>query len=269
MVQRLLAEEGNRRLLAVLRLAVGREDSLAWASLLELAAGVGATVRDYIYDRAQTHRLTFGRALLQACAEGFPGGPASSRLVRELVENVTAWLQAHPVPDTMPPERWGRWIIATCGGAVAPAPSGELGEILTHLDGLAEGDQTLDRYIGQIGPLGHDWAAAQSSGVRIMSMVSAKGLTARATIVAGVEDGIVPRPDSDPAEERRLLYVAMTRSREYLFCTWARARRGPTARAGEPRVATPRSYSGFLRGGPVSSQDGNRYIAERWPNRGR
>jgi superfamily I DNA/RNA helicase len=42
-------------------------------------------------------------------------------------------------------------------------------------------------------------------------MGGSKGLTVRATVVASVEDGIIPRPDADAAEERRLLYVAMTR----------------------------------------------------------
>ena len=63
-----------------------------------------------------------------------------------------------------------------------------------------------------------------------MTMGGSKGLTVRATILAGVEDGLVPRPNSDLSEERRILYVAMTRAREYLFCTWAIQRRGPTAK---------------------------------------
>jgi ATP-dependent exoDNAse (exonuclease V) beta subunit len=71
----------------------------------------------------------------------------------------------------------------------------------------------------------------ESPGVRIMTMIGSKGLTVRATIIAGLEDGIVPRPDADLAEERRLLYVAMTRAKEFLLCTWAGQRRGPTERA--------------------------------------
>lgn len=266
-VERLLAEPANRRLLEVLRLLVNREDSLAWASLLELAAGVGRTFSDYVYERARTARVSFGSALLRAAADGFPGAPTSARIVRELIRETCEWLEAHPAPDAMPAERWGQWIGATCVGGAAPGPSAELRDLLAHLDGLIETEQGLDRYIGQIGPLGRDWSAAQSPGVRIMTMVSAKGLTVRATIVAGVEDGIVPRPEGDVAEERRLLYVAMTRPREHLYCTWARSRRGPTARAGRARVATPRTYANFLRGGPVPSQEGTRYIAQRWPAR--
>lgn len=65
------------------------------------------------------------------------------------------------------------------------------------------------------------------SHVRVMSLHKAKGLTARASVVAGAVEGLVPRnhdPDksflSEPEhmeEQRRLMYVAMTRSTEYLL----------------------------------------------------
>lgn len=95
-------------------------------------------------------------------------------------------------------------------------------------------------------------------------MAAAKGLTVRATIIAALEEGIVPRPNADLGEERRLLYVAMTRAREFVYGTWARRRTGPTARAGTPRVQERRSHSHFLNGGPIDSQDGQTYIRTRW-----
>ena len=96
-----------------------------------------------------------------------------------------------------------------------------------------------------------------------MTMVGSKGLTVRATIIAGVEDSIVPMPNADVAEERRLLYVAMTRAKEFLFCTWAGQRGGPTARVGRARVRVRRQHSHFFLGGPVHSQDGVTYLEQR------
>jgi DNA helicase-2/ATP-dependent DNA helicase PcrA len=43
MVERMLGEAGNRRILEVLHLLVHRDDSLAWASLLHLTNGIGDT----------------------------------------------------------------------------------------------------------------------------------------------------------------------------------------------------------------------------------
>jgi len=259
-VDRLLAEADNRRMLATFRLLENPRDSLAWASLLLLAPGIGGTFSDHIYQRARAARVQFGEALFEANAQGFPGGPRSSARAAELLRSVTAWLDAHNVPEETPDSGWGGWMVETARGDTVPAPSAPLAELLTALDDLVEPEQGFGRFLSQITPLGKDRAYAESPGVRIMTMTSAKGLTVRATIMVGVEDGIVPRPDGDLQEERRILYVAMTRAKEYLFGTWARRRTGPTARAGAARVGDFRLPSHFFDGGPVQSQDGPIYL---------
>jgi DNA helicase-2/ATP-dependent DNA helicase PcrA len=260
-VDRMLAEPANRRMLATLRLLVNPNDSLAWASLLCLAPGIGDTFSDYIYDRARVARVQFGEALFQAYEQNFPDGPrASATRATALMRAVNAWLDANELPDETPEDGWGQWIVETAGDDVVPAPTAPLIELLHTLDSLVELEHGFGRFLSQIGPLGKDRALAESQGVRIMTMGGSKGLTVRATIIAGLEEGIVPRPDCDLQEERRLLYVGMTRAKEYLFCTWARRRRGPTARAGAPQVAQRRELTNFLRGGPVRSEDGQAYL---------
>ena len=265
-VDRLLEDPVNRRLLEVLRLLVNESDSLAWASLLFLTAGIGGTFSDYIYHRARQQRCQFGEALIESYKHGFPNAPAApARIAREMMASVLGWLEAHRPPEEGPEDGWGRWITEEiAGGNVAPKPTEESEQLLLALDDVTELDQELGRYLSQIAPLGKDIASAKSNGVRIMRMGGAKGLTVRATIIMATEDGLVPRPDCDLAEERRLLYVGMTRSREFLYCTWARRRTGPTARAGKPGVQTMRSYSNFFQAGPVQSQAGTAYIATQW-----
>lgn len=145
-----------------------------------------------------------------------------------------------------------------------PAPSDELNELLLALDENAEPEQGLGRYLGQIWTLGEDRALAESNGVHIMTMAGAKGLTVRATIIAALEDEIIPRQEPPLDEERRLLYVALTRAREYVFGTWARRRTGPTARVGGGGAVTRRTLTRFLRDGPVASEGGSAYIRNRW-----
>jgi DNA helicase-2/ATP-dependent DNA helicase PcrA len=65
--------------------------------------------------------------------------------------------------------------------------------------------------------------------VSLLSMHAAKGLEFTVVFLAGLEEGILPylppnRPPADPDEERRLLYVAMTRAKERLFMTHSRTR---------------------------------------------
>jgi DNA helicase-2/ATP-dependent DNA helicase PcrA len=264
-VERVLGEEANRKMLEILRLLVNRQDSLAWASLLKLTGGIGETFFEYVYERARENRIQFGQALLDSYAVDFPDGPArSSGRAHTLIESVLAWLEAHHLPDDAPEQGWGNWIVSVAGEGILPAPSEELATLLRKLDSVAEKEEEFGRYLGQISPLGKDITLAESLGVRIMTMGGSKGLTVQATIIAAIEDGIVPRPDCDLAEERRLLYVAMTRAKRFSFVTWARQRRGPTARAGAPRVAIRRRHSHFLDGGPVESEDGYAYIQRRW-----
>ena len=57
--------------------------------------------------------------------------------------------------------------------------------------------------------------------VRITTLHAAKGLQADRVVAAGLTDQIIPGPVDDPAdreERRRLLYVAVTRARQELYC---------------------------------------------------
>jgi DNA helicase II / ATP-dependent DNA helicase PcrA len=73
-----------------------------------------------------------------------------------------------------------------------------------------------------------DWEVER--GVAVLTLHSAKGLEFRSVFVTGLEEGVLPhynaqdRPD-DVEEERRLLYVGMTRARERLHLSACRRRR--------------------------------------------
>lgn len=62
----------------------------------------------------------------------------------------------------------------------------------------------------------------------IMTLHAAKGLEFKCVFIAGCEDGILPyslfNKQTSPEEEARLLYVGMTRAKEYLFLSYAQKR---------------------------------------------
>jgi DNA helicase-2/ATP-dependent DNA helicase PcrA len=93
-----------------------------------------------------------------------------------------------------------------------------------------------------------------------MNMGASKGLTVNTTIVLGVEDGMVPMPPpkGDPDEERRLLYVAMTRATDVCILTHAARRKGPLARSGSGQPQALRARSTLVTdlsfGSPESGQ---------------
>ncbi|MCB1257817.1 MAG: ATP-dependent DNA helicase UvrD2, partial [Microthrixaceae bacterium] len=91
-------------------------------------------------------------------------------------------------------------------------PTGGIAGFPAWLTSTLQGD---DRAVGDV--------------VEIMSFHAAKGLEWPVVHLAGLEEGFVPihHAKDQPAsieEERRLLYVAMTRARDELLCNWAMAR---------------------------------------------
>jgi DNA helicase-2/ATP-dependent DNA helicase PcrA len=73
-------------------------------------------------------------------------------------------------------------------------------------------------------------AGGNPDGVTLMTVHTAKGLEWPLVVVAGLEDGLFPlsralETAEGAEEERRLAYVAITRARDRLCLTWARARR--------------------------------------------
>ena len=267
-VKRLLDEDSVRRWLALFRLLENREDSLAWATLLHLTPGVGPKFRDdYIYDAAKRTGSTFGSVLLQRYAAGFGDGPRSAGQARTTVSAALQWIDEQALPANGPERGWGHWIIEkTEQGHFPPLPE-EFRDLLVEIDESLESSPTqhdsLSRYVGQIDPLGTDLRTSSDEGVRLMTMARSKGLTVRATIVVGLEENLIPWPNADRSEERRLLYVAMTRAKEYLYCTWTQYRQGVSAYAGHQSVGR-RSLCPFLEETNIEPCDGFTFVRRRF-----
>jgi DNA helicase II / ATP-dependent DNA helicase PcrA len=70
--------------------------------------------------------------------------------------------------------------------------------------------------------------APAAGGVTLATLHAAKGLEWDAVFLAGMHEGAMPltyaTTDAEIEEERRLLYVGMTRAREHLVLSWAAAR---------------------------------------------
>jgi DNA helicase-2/ATP-dependent DNA helicase PcrA len=93
---------------------------------------------------------------------------------------------------------------------------------------------TLRDFIAELEERADAQHAPTVEGVTLASLHAAKGLEWDAVFVVGATDGMIPITYADTPEaveeERRLLYVGVTRARQWLTITWATAR-APGGRA--------------------------------------
>ncbi|HTF60140.1 MAG TPA: ATP-dependent DNA helicase UvrD2, partial [Actinomycetes bacterium] len=89
-------------------------------------------------------------------------------------------------------------------------------------------------FLEEVGRRAAQEAEGTGGGVNLLTYHRAKGLEFDAVLLPAVEEGVLPiRQASTPAEvaeERRLLYVGLTRARVHLWLSWAARRAGPSGR---------------------------------------
>jgi DNA helicase-2/ATP-dependent DNA helicase PcrA len=104
--------------------------------------------------------------------------------------------------------------------ATAVAPDADTGEIMSPLAAFLT-HASLEA--------GDNQAQAGSDAVQLMTVHSAKGLEFEAVFITGVEEGLFPHENSlsdadGVEEERRLMYVAITRARQRLYLSFSQTR---------------------------------------------
>ena len=109
-------------------------------------------------------------------------------------------------------------------------PSGEERmQNLEVLSGIAAEHETLEDFLADAALMSSADESAGSSSVTLMTLHAAKGLEFPVVFVVGLEEGLFPGSrayddESELEEERRLMYVGMTRAMQRLFLTYAMSR---------------------------------------------
>jgi DNA helicase-2/ATP-dependent DNA helicase PcrA len=126
--------------------------------------------------------------------------------------------------------------------ATRQADLGRLRAMATEYAAAAGGEATVAGFLAE---LEHRFAAEREGrGVQLMTYHRAKGLEFDAVFLPRLLDGELPfrarKSEADPDEERRLLYVGITRARDHLFLSWTReGRSGPSPFLQEIGVVQP------------------------------
>jgi DNA helicase-2/ATP-dependent DNA helicase PcrA len=136
-------------------------------------------------------------------------------------------------------DRWESWqALMTQAEEFAAEHGGDEG------DG-GDGPTGLTGFVAELDRRAADQHAPAADGVTLATFHAAKGLEWDAVFCCGVQDGTVPitHAGEDPdgiEEERRLLYVGMTRARQHLQVSWSAARNpGQAPRRKPSRFLTP------------------------------
>jgi DNA helicase II / ATP-dependent DNA helicase PcrA len=218
--------------LAYLRLAANADDDGAFLRVVNFPArGIGARSIELMEAAAKERSLS----LLRAGEAGVLGARAQSSLESfiKIVQELQTAAQSLPLPELMEHaiDHSGlrRYYQNEKDGADRVENLNELVNAAVAFVNESE-DETLTAFLSHASlEAGEHEAAAGADALQVMTVHSAKGLEFHAVFVSGLEEGLFPHENSlseqdGLEEERRLMYVAVTRARQRLYLSLAGSR---------------------------------------------
>ncbi|MAE70148.1 MAG: ATP-dependent DNA helicase Rep [Gemmatimonadetes bacterium] len=231
-----------RDLLAYLRLLANPDDRVSFERIVNVPRrGIGPSMVSSVEQLSRSHRLSLEDAIQRAVAE-----PSIRRGAREKLHRFHALIRRHRASL-----REGKGLAHTLrllsseigyeGSLLKAAGSEDEAEARTEntrelVRALAEyearaSSSSIDGFLERISLLTDaDRNDAGRRGVTLMTLHAAKGLEFPHVALVGCEDGLLPsrraleEGPSAENEERRLVYVGITRARESLLISAAASR---------------------------------------------
>jgi len=263
-----LDQPDGRAILALMRLAANQEDSLAWRTLLQAwCRGIGPGAIGAIYELALSRGRTFAQAVLAAHTDPNVLPTNYQGRLTQAIQRVLDQLgELFPEGGQHEYETSDELLDVVRTAAELVINDGEKREsMLVEFERAAETFEarSIAELVRATEVASEDIEQELEEGkVNILTMHRAKGLTAEAVIVAACEDQYIPgRAQGDAVDdERRLLYVSLTRAKHHLFVTYCDGRTGPQRHTGRDSGRVPRSLTRFLLDSPNAPREGMAFI---------
>jgi DNA helicase-2/ATP-dependent DNA helicase PcrA len=216
--------------LAYLRLMANADDDTAFLRVVNFPArGIGARSLEQLQDAAQARGLSLNQAA--TALTGKAGGNIGAFI--GLIGTLREATRGLPLPETIEHMIHHSGLIAHYQTEKEGADRVEnLGELVNAAAGFVaeEDDTSLQAFLAHAAlEAGEHQAGEGSDALQLMTVHSAKGLEFHSVFISGLEQGLFPHDQSanerdGPEEERRLMYVAITRARRRLYLSFAQTR---------------------------------------------
>ena len=237
--------------LAYLRLIASDDDEGALLRVINFPArGIGARTLEQLQDAAQAQGVSLWQAAKNKVqglrAEDGVAKPASALSPQsstlkglpafvQLVESLRAATTGLPLPEVV------GHVIEHSGLKAHYQADREGADRLENLEELVNAaagfagdeqqeDTSLASFLAHASlEAGENQAAAGTDALQLMTVHAAKGLEFHTVFISGLEEGLFPHENSlsetdGLEEERRLMYVAITRARRRLYLSFAQSR---------------------------------------------
>ncbi len=218
--------------LAYLRIMQNTDDDNALLRIINFPTrGIGARSIEQLQEAARQHNTTLYDAAARA------GGKTATFV--ELIESLRKDTAELPLPEIIEHVLQHSGLVAHYeAGKSSPAKKREAEERLDNLNELINAatlfvyeneDDSLTAFLTHASlEAGEHQAGDSEDALHLMTVHAAKGLEFHTVFITGLEEGLFPHQNSidngDLDEERRLMYVAITRARRRLYLTFAQSR---------------------------------------------
>ena len=227
-----------RDLLAYLKILVNPDDEIALLRIINTPArGIGKVTIDKVKNYATQNRISFFEALKKA-----ENIEILSKAVRAKLAVFVNMLEQFKKDISGPVASLAERVFTESGladslRASGPEGQNDLENVGELINAAAQYDRNIEEpslldYLQQISLFSDtDAYDASSESVALMTLHAAKGLEFENVFIVGVEEGLLPheRTNTDDdeqelEEERRLLFVGITRAKSGLYISYARYR---------------------------------------------
>jgi DNA helicase-2/ATP-dependent DNA helicase PcrA len=218
--------------ISYLRVTQNSSDDLALQRIINVPKrGVGGTTMSNLLQKARDEKCSLFLSIKRSVADGSLKGKSRQALGR-LINNLEKWQES---TQSISLSDLARQVLED-SGYVQMWQSEKTPDAASRVENLQEFAGSLSEFENLTEFLDHtslvsgdEKSDINQDMVNIMTVHSAKGLEFDAVFIPGLEDGVFPsgramNERNGLEEERRLLYVAMTRAKKLLYLSFTQNR---------------------------------------------